>query len=127
MPLAAQVSFRTGDGGLDRTLSSLNVDARANLGPFLADLSASFGVPLPQIQGWIDVEKLEPAEVYLTLEMGRAANVPPAQVIEARRKHQGRGWGAVAKDLGIKPGSPAFKALKDDTGKQAEKAKGRKR
>jgi hypothetical protein len=43
---------------------------------------------------------------------GRIARKPPAAVIEIYNKNKGKGWGAVARSLGIKPGSPEFKALK---------------
>ena len=113
IPLAAQMfSFGTGDAGLDISLNSINVQAQANIGSFTADLSVSFGVPQTQIQAWITVEKLQPAELYFALELSRIAAKPAAMVFETYRANKGKGWGAVAKALGIKPGSPEFRALK---------------
>ena len=113
IPLAAQMfSFGTGDAGLDISLNSINVQAQANIGSFTADLSVSFGVPQTQIQAWITVEKLQPAELYFALELSRIAAKPAATVFEIYRANKGKGWGAVAKALGIKPGSPEFRALK---------------
>ncbi len=125
-PLSAQTfSFNTGDASLDVTLNSLNVSARADIGPFTADMSASFGVSQPQVQAWINVERLQPAEVFLALEIGKIAARPPAVVIETYKKNRGKGWGAVARSLGIKPGSPQFKALKAATSEKNEKIKAR--
>jgi hypothetical protein len=55
---------------------------------------------------------------------GRSIDVVTAQY----KKNKGRGWGALAKSLGIKPGSPEFHALKrgDDLYGQKGKGKGKK-
>ncbi len=128
IPLGAQTfSFATGDASLDVTLNSLNVQATANIGPYTADLSASFGVGQPQIQVWMTEEKLQPAEVFMVLELGKVASKPPASVIAVYRANKGKGWGAVAKALGIKPGSAAFKALKASAVDKDRKAKERKK
>jgi hypothetical protein len=128
LPVAAQAfSFNTGDASLDATLNSLNVQAKADIGPYTADLSVSFGVKQSQIQAWMTVGKLEPAEVYLALELGKIASKPPASVIEVYKKNKGKGWGAAARALGIKPGSPEFKALKDSTAAKNKKVKAKKK
>ena len=122
-PLAAQVAFRSGDGELDGVLNSLNIEAVAKVGPFTADLSVSYGVPQPQIQGWISKDRLQPAEAFLVLELARISKKKPAAVLEIYKKNRGAGWGAVAKSLGIKPGSAQFKALKAGTIRQRDKIK----
>jgi hypothetical protein len=128
MPLAAQTfSFNTGAASLDVTLNSLNIQAKADIGSYTTELSVSFGVKQSQIQAWMSVEKLQPAEVYLVLELGRIAGRPPASVIEVYRKNKGKGWGVVAKALGIKPGSPEFKALKSSAAEKNKKVKARKK
>ncbi len=128
LPAAAQsFSFNTGDAGLDVTLNSINVQAQGDMGPYTADLSVSFGVAQPQIRTWITVDRLQPAEVYLALELSRSSGKPPATVIAMYKRDRGRGWGAVARSLGIKPGSPAFKALKVRTEDRERREKGRKR
>ena len=128
IPLTAQTfSFNTGDASLDVTLNSLNVQARADIGPFTAEMNATFGVQQPQIQIWMTEEKLQPAEVFLVLEMGRIASKPPASVIAVYKKNKGRGWGAVAKALGIKPGSAEFKALKSSAQEKDKRVKARKK
>ncbi len=128
MSVSAQsFSFNTGDASLDMTLSSLNVQARADIGPYTAELSASFGVTQPQIQAWMTVERLQPAEVYVVLELGRLSGRPPASVIAVYKKIKVKGWGAVARSLGFKPGSPGFKALKSSAEEKNKKLKARKK
>ena len=128
LPLAAQkVAFKSGDADLDATLNSINIEASADLGSFTAQLSADFGVKQAQLQTWVSAEKLQPAEVYLLLELGRIAGKPPAAVLEVHRKNKGKGWGAVARSLGIKPGSPEFKALKASASGRNQKIKAKKK
>jgi hypothetical protein len=43
---------------------------------------------------------------------GGVAKQPIDRVVEEHRKHKGRGRGVIAKNLGIKPGSDEFHALK---------------
>ena len=127
-PLNAQgFFFATGDSSLDVSLNSINVQAEGDSGAYVSELSVSFGVPQPQIRTWMTVERLQPAEVYLVLELGRIAARPPATVIEMHRKYRGKGWGAVARALGIRPGSPEFRALKTSADERDRKLKMRKR
>jgi hypothetical protein len=96
---------------LDSFLSEINVVAHADLGGFRADLSATFGVSSGQVDGLFEIFD-EPADVYLTLRIGELAKVPIHHVVTEYRTHQGQGWGVIAKNLGIKPGSANFHALK---------------
>jgi len=126
MPLAAQ-DIKSGDSGLDTTLKSINIQASADIGSFTVQLSADFGVKQAQLQTWMKAEKLQPAEIYLMLELGRVANKPPATVLGVYKKNKGKGWGAVAQAMGIKPGSPEFKALKAAAAKRNQKLKAKKK
>jgi hypothetical protein len=96
---------------LDGFLSNLNVQAQADLPGFKAKLSAQFGVPLPQIEAIVAQVRL-PGDAFMCLELGRMARRSPEAVVRTYQKSHGKGWGALAKDLGIKPGSAEFHALK---------------
>jgi hypothetical protein len=41
------------------------------------------------------------------------AHRPPETVVQTYQTHKGKGWGVIAKELGIKPGSREFHALKN--------------
>jgi hypothetical protein len=58
------------------------------------------------------LEILQPAEIVLAGRIGVIVDKPVDTVISSYRSNQSKGWGEVAKDLGIKPGSPEFHALK---------------
>ena len=98
-------------GGLDGFLQSLNVQARADLNGFSAKLSAQFGVPEVQVRTVIGTVR-EPADAFMCLQLGQWTQKPSEQVVKVYNTHQGKGWGVIAKSLGIKPGSAEFHALK---------------
>ena len=99
-------------GGLDGFLSNVNVQARADLPGFSATVSAQFGVPVPQVQA-ILTRVDTPAEAFMVFQLGQMAHKQPEVVLQTYRTHRGKGWGVIAKELGIKPGSREFHALKN--------------
>ncbi len=98
-------------GGLDGFLGNLNVQARADMNGFAVKLGAQFGVPVPQVQAVIGTVR-EPADAFMCLQLGQWTQRPPEQVVQVYKANRGKGWGVIAKSLGIKPGSPEFHALK---------------
>jgi len=98
-------------GGLEVFLDNLNVEARADLPGFSARISAQFGVPLPQVQAVIGSVAV-PADAFMVFQLGQMTNRPPDLVLHNYQANRGRGWGVIAKSLGIKPGSAEFHALK---------------
>lgn len=99
-------------GGLDGFLGNVNVQARADLPGFSATVSAQFGVPVPQVQA-ILARVDTPADAFMVFQLGQMAHQPPETVLQTYRTHRGKGWGVIAKELGIKPGSKEFHALKN--------------
>jgi hypothetical protein len=98
-------------GGLDVFISDLNVQARTDLPGFSARVSAQFGVPVPQVQTVIGAVAA-PADAFMVFQLGSMTHRPPDAVLHVYKANRGKGWGVIAKSLGIKPGSPEFHALK---------------
>ena len=98
-------------GGLDGFLRSLNIQAQADMNGFSAKLSAQFGVPEVQVRTIIGTVK-EPADAFMCLQLGQWTQKPTEQVVSVYKANQGKGWGVIAKSMGIKPGSAEFHALK---------------
>lgn len=98
-------------GGLDVFLGDLNVQARADLPGFSARIGAQFGVPVPRVQAVIGAVAA-PADAFMVFQLADMSHRPPDQVLRIYKANRGRGWGVIAKSLGIKPGSPEFHALK---------------
>ena len=96
---------------LDSFLNNLNVQARADLPGFSMKVSAQFGVPVPQVEAVI-ATVATPADAFMVFQLGQMAHRPPETVVQTYQTHKGKGWGVIAKQLGIKPGSAEFHALK---------------
>ncbi len=96
---------------LDSFLSSVNMQARADLPGFSMKVSAQFGVPVPQVQVVLG-RVATPADAFMVFQLGQMAHHPPELVLQTYQAHHGKGWGVIAKELGIKPGSREFHALK---------------
>jgi hypothetical protein len=92
-------------------LKDLNISAEADPSGFRAQLAARFKIGNAEINTVIsNVEK--PADAYMVLRLGEMSHQPTDHVITQYRSGKGRGWGVLAKSLGIKPGSKEFHALK---------------
>ncbi|RPI08157.1 MAG: hypothetical protein EHM71_09050 [Zetaproteobacteria bacterium] len=103
---------RVASASLDSFLSNVNVQARADLPGFSLKVSAQFGVPVPRVEAVLGVVAT-PADAFMVFQLGQMAHRPPEAVVQTYRTHKGKGWGVIAKELGIKPGSREFHALKN--------------
>jgi hypothetical protein len=96
---------------LESFLKSVNVQAQADIKNFNVKLSAQFGVPVPQVEAIVK-SVAAPADAFMVLQLGQMAHKQPESVLQTYQQRKGKGWGELAKELGIKPGSPEFHALK---------------
>jgi len=116
-------------GDFDWT-KDFNIKAEVDPSGFRARLAARFKIGNAEVKTVIgNVEK--PADAYMVLRLGEMSNQPTKKVIEKYKSGKGKGWGVLAKSLGIKPGSKEFHALKhnhdlhDDKPKVKIKGKGK--
>ncbi len=92
-------------------LSDLSIKAQADPSKFRTRLAVRFNLGDIQIKAVLsNVEK--PADAYIVLRLGEISRHPTDYVIAKYRSSKGKGWGVLAKSLGIKPGSREFHALK---------------
>jgi hypothetical protein len=96
-------------GGLENFLANVNVQARVDLPGFSAKISNQFGVPQVQVQAVLKTVR-EPADAFMVFQVGQMSGRTPERVMEVYSSS--KGWGAMAQELGIKPGSADFHALK---------------
>jgi hypothetical protein len=97
---------------LNAYIENLNHSARGNPGEFEARLGARFGVSQAQLEVVISsVDSF--ADAAIVLWLGEKSRQPRDRVLQIYREQKSQGWGAMAKSLGIKPGSAEFHALKD--------------
>jgi hypothetical protein len=111
-----------GSSDLDIFIRNLNVEAQADLGAFKVRLSAQFGIPVPRIEA-IMASVGTPGDAYMCFRVGQVASKPIEVVTKEFQRNKGKGWGVIAKNLGIKPGSKEFQELKKgDLGGDASKS-----
>lgn len=99
-------------GGLEAFLDDLNVQAGADMHGYAVKLSTQFGVPLSQVEAVIH-KVGAPADAFMCFQLGHMSGYPYERVVQTYKTNRGKGWGVIAKSLGIKPGSPEFHALKN--------------
>lgn len=92
-------------------MRDFNTRAEADYLDFRARLSARFKIGGLEVSAVIGtVEK--PADAYMVLRLGEISRHPTDYVLTKYKANKGKGWGALAQSLGIKPGSKEFQALK---------------
>jgi len=124
LSLAVPASF-AGNDDFSRLVSELNVTARSDMPGFRGELSTTFGVDGPRIDHLM-VSLGSPADAYFCLRLGQLSGRSIDEVSREFQAHRGQGWGVIAQNLGIKPGSAAFHQLKDTSKiKQRHASKGK--
>src|SRR4030043_36580 len=111
---------------LDVFISNLNVQAQADLGAFKVRLSTQFGVPAARVDAVMASVKT-PGDAYMCFRVGQVASKPVEVVTKEYQGNKAKGWGVIAKNLGIKPGSKEFHELKKGNfnGDDSESSKGK--
>jgi hypothetical protein len=92
-------------------IEGFNIQAQSDPSGFKARLATRFKIGDVQVDALLSNVD-EPADAYLMLRLGEMSGRPVDYVFEKYRHNKGIGWGALAKSLGIKPGSEEFHALK---------------
>lgn len=108
-------NVRTGDVWVDSRLGEINDYGSRYRDPFINEMTGNYGAPRPLVVELLEQRRWAPADVYYACAIARALNVPCRNVVQEYDRNPGQGWGVVAQRMGIKPGSPAFHALKRGT------------
>jgi hypothetical protein len=121
MTLVSAQTFnpKSGDPQFDNDLIELNKKAKSNIDGFKSDIKTRFGIAHDRIEKMLDIYKMEPADVFMAAKVGQLTSKEPEIVCQSFQKNREKGWGVIAKEMGIKPGSPEFHELKN-----ASKGKG---
>ena len=117
-PVHAQTvgyNIRTGDVWVDTRLGEINDYGRRYRDPFVSEMTGHYGAPRSLVLDLLDRRDWAPADVYFACAIARALRIPCLEVVQRYERDPGQGWGNLAKQMGIKPGSPAFHALKNGT------------
>jgi hypothetical protein len=108
----SQASFKpnTGDPEMDNFLHQVNDDAKKDAGAFTGMVTNKFNIAKSDIEKLL--KDMAPGDVYMSAEVAAIVGKPVTEVASTYNKNKDKGWGAIAKEMGIKPGSPEFHKLK---------------
>lgn len=101
---------KTGDTELDQTLVNVNNEAVKDLNTFKNHLQTALAFPVKKTEELL--QTLAPGDVFMVAQTAQITSKPVDDVVKSYNMNKDKGWGAIAKDLGIKPGSKEFHALK---------------
>lgn len=104
---------KTGDVDMDNVLKDINTKAQADIKAFKDEVSTKFNIAKDKIDNLLHV--MAPGDVFMAAQTAEVTNKPIETVTETFKKNKDKGWGAMAKELGIKPGSKEFHELKSKT------------
>ena len=90
---------------------NFNIKARLDPSGFKASLGTRFKIGNTEIEAVIGNVQ-NPSDAYMVFRLGEMSGRSPDYVVEKYKSEKGKGWGVIAKSLGIKPGSAEFHALK---------------
>jgi hypothetical protein len=124
------LSFKasTGDTEMDNILTDIHNQAVKDINAFKTTVQNTFNIVNSKVDAALKL--LSPGDVYMAAQVSLSVNKPFEEVVKTYSAHKEKGWGAIAKELGIKPGSPEFhamkKSMKEKSGKgnSGEKSKG---
>lgn len=113
VPAAGFAQLRTtGDGKLDSLLVSINQQAENDSKGFILQLSRTHNVPEAEIWQAKERHGLSYGDTYMATAFSGIFKKPVGFFAEEYGKNQGQGWGVMAKNMGIKPGSSEFMRMK---------------
>ena len=92
-------------------MHDVNARAKRDMQAFHATVAAQFGVPEVQVRA-VFGRVHDAADTFMVFQIGSMTHRPVNEVLPVYESHKGKGWGEIAKELGIKPGSAEFHALK---------------
>lgn len=101
---------KTGDAEIDFHLDQINDYGRAEYEFFKKDMSLKFGVSTGLVDDYYYKQKISPANMYMGFVLNGVTDKPIADIFALYKER--KGWGELAKELGIKPGSREFHMMK---------------
>ena len=95
-------------------VDGFNLVANQDVETFKKKLADRFSKNRDQINEIIKETKTA-SDTYMAFKLSEMSGKPATDVVKAYDKNKSKGWGALAKELGIKPGSKSFHALSVQT------------
>ena len=103
---------RSGDVWVDTQLADMNRYGSRYRDPFIDEMVRYHGAPRDLVTDLLVAQRWAPGDVYYACAIAQLIGRPCRYVADYWQENHGQGWGVVAKQLGIKPGSAEFHRLK---------------
>ena len=115
-------SASVGDLEMDNLLTDIHNKAIKDVKTFTNDVVTTFNIVNSKIEQALKI--LAPGDVYMAAQLSVSVNKPFEDVVKTYSANKSKGWGAIAKEMGIKPGSPEFHAMKKSMKSKGGKGNG---
>ena len=92
-------------------MNNLKIKAEADSSGYRMQLATRFHVGTAEVSAVIG-NVGSPSDAYMVFRLGEMSHKPIQEVLHVYSGSKNRGWGVMAKQLGIKPGSSEFHSLK---------------
>jgi len=103
---------RSGDAWVDTWLGDMNRYGSRYRDPFIDEMVRYYGAPRDLVTDLLGTRHWAPGDVYYACALASAIGRPCRYVVDTWERDHAQGWGDVARNLGIKPGSAEFHRLK---------------
>jgi hypothetical protein len=103
---------RSGDVWVDARLGDVNAYGMRYRDPFIDELVRYHDAPRGLVTELLVTRRWAPGDVYYACVIARIIGRRCDYVADYWQAHHAQGWGAVARQLGIRPGSAEFHRLK---------------
>lgn len=103
---------RSGDVWVDTWLGDMNRYGSRYRDPFVDEMVRYHGAPRDLVADLLVNRHWAPGDVYYACALASVIGRPCRYVVDTWERDHAQGWGNVAKNLGIKPGSSEFHRLK---------------
>ena len=104
---------RTGDAWVDAALADVNAYGRRYPDAFADELARYHAAPREVVVALLADPAWTPGDVYFACVLAQSIGRSCRYVADEWQAHGSEGWGALAQQLGVEPGSAQFHALKD--------------
>jgi len=111
-----------GDLEMDNLLTDIHNQALKDITAFHNNVVNTFNIVGSKVDAALKI--LAPGDIYMAAQLSVSVNKPFEEVVKTYQANKSKGWGAIAKELGIKPGSPEFHAMKKSMKSKGGKGNG---
>ncbi len=105
-------SPRSGDAWVDEHLADINQYGQRYPDPFVDEITRYHGAPRALVSELLTRRHWAPGDIYFACALAQVAGQPCRVVVDAWDRDHAQGWGAIAKGMGVAPGSDRFHRLK---------------